>query len=89
VRRLLRRATAYVRACTSPIPTPPPPPPVATGILALLGGVNVDRLAAGVRSATGIATKHLANPRFTQTEPWEENVKNGYPTVIHDPEENK
>ena len=79
--------------CPAPAPAPPPPPPptpappAATGTLALLGIANMNRLTPGVRSASGVATKHPANPLFTQTEPWEANVNNGHPTVIYDPED--
>ena len=42
---------------------------------------------AAVQPTVGDVRKHHANPLFNQSEPWEEDVNNGYPTVIYDPDE--
>jgi hypothetical protein len=39
----------------------------------------------GVKPAIGTVQKHPANPLFGKTEPWEEDINNGYPTVLYDP----
>ena len=54
-----------------------------TSTLAMLGVVA--QRDAGVKPAIGTVRKHPANPLFGKTEPWEEDINNGYPTVLYDP----
>ena len=57
----------------------------AQGVLALLG--IADTIDPGIHPDIGAVTKSPANPLFTQTEAWETNVNNGYPSVVYDPHE--
>ena len=54
-----------------------------TSQLAMLG--IVAQRDVGVKPVIGTVQKHSANPLFGKTEPWEEDINNGYPTVLYDP----